>query len=108
MRYQYRRVIVIIDFKRHSGRRRSTEGGTAENYAVWLGQAKCCRTEAAIIGTERQKIQTVIRYDFPEDYPRQDVAGKAVTFKNPGQSIAEPLVPEIDSEFAKGVGRGRW
>ncbi len=94
---------VIIDFKGTLDGV-TFEGGTAENYAVWLGQGQMLPDfEAAIIGTKDEETKS-FDMTFPEDYHGKDVAGKAVTFEIKVKSIAEPLVPEIDSEFAKVLG----
>ena len=42
----------------------------------------------------------------PEEYPRPDYAGKDVAFQVEVLSIKEKQLPELDDEFAKGVGEG--
>ncbi|MFO1380739.1 MAG: trigger factor [Chitinivorax sp.] len=94
---------VIIDFK---GTLDGVpfEGGTAENYAVWLGQGQMLPDfETAIIGTRDEETKS-FDMTFPEDYHGKDVAGKTVTFEIKVKSIAEPAMPEIDGEFAKLLG----
>lgn len=94
---------VIIDFK---GTLDGVpfEGGTAENYAVWLGQGQMLPDfETAIIGTKDEETKS-FEMTFPEDYHGKDVAGKTVTFEIKVKSIAEPVMPEIDAEFAKQLG----
>ena len=94
---------VIIDFK---GTLDGVpfEGGTAENYAVWLGKGQMLPDfETAIIGTRDEETKS-FDMTFPEDYHGKDVAGKTVTFEIKVKSIAEPAMPEIDGEFAKLLG----
>ena len=94
---------VIIDFK---GTLDGVpfEGGSAENYAVWLGQGQMLPDfETAIIGTRDEETKS-FDMTFPEDYHGKDVAGKTVTFEIKVKSIAEPVMPEIDGEFAKLLG----
>ncbi len=43
---------------------------------------------------------------IPEDYPREQYAGKEVQFKVSVLSVKEKNVPELDDEFAKSVGDG--
>ena len=43
---------------------------------------------------------------IPEDYPREQYAGKEVQFKVSVLSVKEKAVPELDDEFAKSVGDG--
>ena len=42
----------------------------------------------------------------PEDYPREQYAGKDIQFKVSVLSVKEKSVPELDDEFAKSVGDG--
>ena len=94
---------VIIDFK---GTLDGVpfEGGTAENYAVWLGQGQMLPDfEAAIVGTKDEEAKS-FEMTFPADYHGKDVAGKTVTFEIKVKGIAEPVMPAIDAEFAKQLG----
>ena len=43
---------------------------------------------------------------IPEDYPRPEFAGKAVSFQATALAIKEKNLPAADDEFAKGVGEG--
>ena len=43
---------------------------------------------------------------IPEDYPRPQYAGKECNFKVQVLSIKEKRLPDLDDEFAKGVGEG--
>ena len=43
---------------------------------------------------------------IPEDYPREQYAGKAVRFQVSVLSVKAKNVPELDDEFAKSVGQG--
>ncbi len=42
----------------------------------------------------------------PEDYPREQYAGKEIAFKVSVLSVKEKSLPEMDDEFAKSVGDG--
>ena len=42
----------------------------------------------------------------PEDYPRAEYAGREVDFQVTVGSIKEKILPELDDEFAQGVGEG--
>jgi trigger factor len=41
---------------------------------------------------------------FPEDFPTQDVAGKEISFKVSVKEVKNPVLPEVDDEFAKDLG----
>jgi trigger factor len=43
---------------------------------------------------------------IPEDYPRTEFANKLCSFQVTILSVKEKILPEIDDEFAKGVGEG--
>ena len=52
-------------------------------------------------GEERDFVVTI-----PEDYPREQYAGKDCSFQVKVLSIKAKQLPELDDEFAKGVGEG--
>ena len=43
---------------------------------------------------------------IPEDYPREQFAGKECTFDLTILSVKEKVLPELDDEFSKGIGDG--
>ena len=42
--------------------------------------------------------------NFPEDYHGKDVAGKTAVFAITVRNVAEPVLPEVDEQFAKALG----
>jgi trigger factor len=52
-------------------------------------------------GEEKEFVITI-----PEDYPREQYAGKDCNFQVKVLSIKDKMLPELDDEFAKGVGEG--
>ena len=52
-------------------------------------------------GEEKEFVVTI-----PEDYPREQYAGKDCNFQVKVLSIKDKMLPELDDEFAKGVGEG--
>src|SRR3546814_6518859 len=42
---------------------------------------------------------------FPADYGGKDVAGKTAEFAITVAEVAEPVLPEVDAEFAKSLGQ---
>ena len=41
---------------------------------------------------------------FPEDYHGKEVAGKVARFNVSLKQVTEPVLPEVDAEFAKALG----
>lgn len=48
----------------------------------------------------RKDTETEFAVTFPEDYHIEDVAGKTVQFKVKVKAVTEPLLPEVNEEFA--------
>lgn len=71
----------------------------AENVLPFPGFA--AYLEGMVEGQRQDFILTV-----PEDYPRPEYAGEDVAFQVEVLSIKEKQLPELDDEFAKGVGEG--
>ncbi len=84
------------------------QGNAAKNVPLELGSG------AMIPGFEEQLTglaageQKTIDVTFPEDYQAQEMAGKQAQFAVSVNSVAEPVLPELDDEFARtfGVGEG--
>lgn len=79
-------------------------GGQASDYSFILGEGHLLKDfENAVIGLragEEKSFDLV----FPENYPGKEVAGKKVTFMVKLNQVSAPVLPEIDSEFAKLLG----
>ena len=80
------------------------EGGAAENHPLVLG------SETMIPGFEEQLIGIKggetrdIEVTFPENYSKAELGGKTAIFEITAQSVAEPVLPEINEEFVKSFG----
>ena len=81
------------------------EGGSAENFPFVLGQGRMLpEFEAAVRGLKAGESKT-FPLEFPADYGGQEVAGKTAEFKITVNQVAEPILPEVDSDFAKALGQ---
>lgn len=59
--------------------------------------------ENAVTGMKAGESKT-FEMTFPTDYHAKDLAGQAVTFDISVKQVGEPILPEIDAEFAKSLG----
>ena len=59
--------------------------------------------EKQVIGMKPGESRT-FELTFPEDYHGKEVAGKDARFDVTLKQVAEPVLPEVDAEFAKALG----
>lgn len=80
------------------------EGGAAEEHTLVLG------SNSFIPGFEEQLVgvkagdETEVKVTFPENYQAENLAGKEAVFEIKVHEVRAPKTPEIDDEFAKGLG----
>lgn len=80
------------------------EGGSGENMPIELGSGRMIAGfEEGLVGAKAGE-ERVLDLTFPEDYHKQDLAGKPVQFKVTIQSVAEAKLPELDEDFVKTLG----
>jgi len=80
------------------------QGGEAMDHTFVLGVDRMMpEFEAAVTGMKAGETKS-FDMTFPADYHGKDVAGKQVTFTIKLHKVEVPILPEIDSEFAKAVG----
>jgi len=94
--------IAVIDFEGFKDGV-AFDGGKGENYDLELGSGSFIpgfeeQVEGMKPGDERD-----IELSFPENYGKEDLAGKAVLFKVKLIEVKEKQLPELDDEFAKDV-----
>jgi len=94
--------LVQIDFKGYVDGE-IFEGGEAEDYSLEIG------SRSFIPGFEDQLIGAVqdetkeIKVTFPDNYRKEDIAGKEATFEVIVKQIKEKQLPELDDDFVKEV-----
>jgi trigger factor len=80
------------------------QGGEAKDYPFVLGEGTMLADfENAVTGMKAGESKT-FEMTFPTDYHAKDLAGQAVTFDISVKQVGEPILPEIDAEFAKSLG----
>jgi len=80
------------------------QGGSAEGFQFALGEGRMLpefetAAEGMAAGAEKS-----FELKFPADYHGKDVAGKTAVFKLSVKLVEELKLPELDAEFAKGLG----
>lgn len=81
------------------------QGGSAEDFPFVLGQGRMLpEFEEATRGLKAGESKT-FNLTFPAEYGAAEVAGKTAEFTITVKSVAEGVLPELDSEFAKQLGQ---
>lgn len=80
------------------------EGGAGKDMDVEIGAGQMLKEfeeglDGISVGEEK-----VAEVNFPEDYHGKDVAGKKAEFTLKATKVSEPVLPEVDAEFAKAFG----
>lgn len=80
------------------------EGGKGEGLSLVLGNANFIPGfEEGLIGAKVDERRDV-KGTFPENYPVADLASKPAVFDVTVTKVEKPVMPEIDEDFAKGLG----
>ncbi|MCA8901091.1 MAG: trigger factor, partial [Hyphomonas sp.] len=95
--------VVVIDFLgKIDGE--PFDGGKAEQQSIQLGANRFIPGfEEQLVGVKTGE-ETELNVTFPEDYPSETLAGKPAVFEVKVHEVRAPEVPEIDEDFAKGLG----
>jgi trigger factor len=94
---------VVIDFLgRIDGE--AFDGGAAEGQTLVIGDGRFIDGfEDQLIGTQAGD-ETKVNVTFPEAYPVETLKGKPAVFDVTVKEVKAPKTPEMDDEFAKGLG----
>jgi len=80
------------------------QGSKAENQSVVLGQGRMLKDfESQLTGMSPGETKS-FDVRFPDDYQGKEVAGKTAQFEVTVKEVGAPHLPEVDAEFAKGLG----
>jgi trigger factor len=94
---------VMVDF---SGRIDGVEfpGGQAKDFAITLGEGRMLpEFDTALTGMSAGETKT-FKLVFPPGYHGREVAGRMAEFSLTVHSVAQPILPQIDAEFARKFG----
>ena len=79
-------------------------GGQAKDYPFVLGAGSMLADfENAIYGLKAGESKT-FEMTFPADYLSKEIAGQTVSFEITVKEVREPILPEVDADFAKELG----
>lgn len=94
---------VVIDF---TGRKDGEvfDGGQAQDFPFVVGAGSMLKDfETAVVGLQVGESKT-FDMTFPEDYHAPHLAGQTVQFEITVKAVEEPVLPEVDADFAKSLG----
>lgn len=96
--------IVTVDFDiMHEGK--TIEGGESKEHPIPLGEGHFVPGfEDGITGITAGEEKT-FPLTFPDDYPKEDLRGKALEARVKAHKVQERVMPKIDDEFAKSLGK---
>ena len=80
------------------------QGSTAKDQAVLLGEGRLLPDFERNVTGMKAADTKAFDLRFPDDYHGKEVAGKTARFEVTVKEVAEPKLPEVDAEFAKGLG----
>ncbi len=81
------------------------EGGSAKGYVLEMGKAQAIQDiEKGIAGMKKDE-ERMIEVNYAADYYDKTLAGKKATFRIRLQSIHSKVLPALDDEFAKDLGK---
>lgn len=80
------------------------EGGTGTDMAIEIGKGQMIAGfEDGLVGLVAGE-EKILDLTFPENYQKQDLAGKSVKFAVTVKKVEEPVLPPVDDELAKKLG----
>jgi trigger factor len=96
--------VVLIDYEGFKDGKPFEPTKKTDNFMVKVGDGQVIKDldDGLIgmkIGEEKQ-----IEATFPEDYFKKELVGEQVTFQVKLNEIREEILPELDDDFAKGIG----
>ncbi|WP_133512049.1 trigger factor [Candidatus Thiosymbion oneisti] len=83
------------------------EGGSAEDIEVELGLGDMLPGfEEGLVGVQAgdERRLDLTFPDFPDQHPSEHLSGKPVVFTVRVGEVAEPVLPELNADFARGLG----
>lgn len=79
-------------------------GGQAKDQKVVIGSGLLLKAFEENLMNLMAGARKTFELRFPDDYHGKDVAGKTAQFEATVKSVAAPVIPEVDAEFARSLG----
>ncbi|UCD87576.1 MAG: trigger factor [Desulfobacterales bacterium] len=96
---------VLIDYEGFKDGKPFALAGKTENFGVEVGSGRILKEfDDQLIGM-RPNTSKEFSVHFPSDYFNKDLADLDISFKVTLKEIKEEILPEIDDEFAKDLGK---
>ena len=104
--------IAIIDFQgkltAEGEEGQPIEGGSAENFQVELAEGRLITGMVeGVVGMNPEETKEV-SVTFPEDYPKEDLAGKPAVFSITLKELKTKELPDLDDDFAEEASNGEY
>jgi trigger factor len=94
---------ITMDYRgTHDGR--EFEGGGGTDHTTVLGEGRLLADFEKQVNGLKAGEGRAFELTFPEDYHGKDLAGKTAQFEVTVKRVEEPVLPQVDAEFAKQLG----
>jgi len=80
------------------------EGGEASDYSLTLGSNSMIPGFEAGLAGKKAGEEVTLDLNFPDDYHKEELKGKATQFKVTVKTVKKPTLSELNEEFFKGFG----
>lgn len=97
-------MIAMVDFKGTAGGE-PFAGSEAENYVVDFGAGTLLEEFEVKIEGMKASEERDIEFDYPENYFKKEIAGKRGAFRVKVKDVRKKIVPELNDDFAKELGK---
>lgn len=97
-------MVATVDFRGTAGGE-AFAGSKAENYVVDFGAGNLLEEFEVEIKGMKAAEEREITFKYPEDYFKKDLAGKKGEFRVQTKELRRKIVPALDDEFAKELGK---
>lgn len=94
---------ITIDYRGVS-EGKEFEGGSGTDHSTVLGEGRLLADFEAQVTGLRAGESRAFELTFPEDYHGKEMAGKTAQFEVSVKRVEEPVLPEVDAQFARQLG----